>query len=398
MKILHVIPSYEPAWAFGGTVTATANLCRALVKRGLDVTVYTTNSDGKGGQLDVPIGREINVGGVKVYYFPSQLGGGGAFYSGQLSRFLDDTVQKNDIVHISAVWQWIQVSASSICRKYGVPYLLSTHGSLNPWSWTQKTLKKNVYWQLFGRQTFKTAAAIHYTCREERSLTRPLFAGAGNASNFLVPNGICLTKRTMQIDIRKRLNVAPDKKILLYAGRIHRKKGLDLIIKAMRSPGLERFILLMVGHVEDSEYARYLKSLSSGMADRIIWHPAVAAEEVWDFYLCADLFVLPSQDENFGMVVVEAMSCGLPVLISREVGIWKDIEEDGSGVVVGRDEMEIASRLGDILRAPDLLKHLSGNACDSVRRRYNIDRTSELMSLAYTDVLTGGRSEGLQWE
>ena len=109
MKILHVIPSYEPAWAFGGTVTATSQLCRALAGAGVDITVYTTDADGRGGHLAVPIAQPVDVGGVRVYYFHCNIGPGSAFHSSGLSKTLRATVKDFDLVHVSAIWQWLQV-------------------------------------------------------------------------------------------------------------------------------------------------------------------------------------------------------------------------------------------------------------------------------------------------
>lgn len=398
MKILHVIPAYEPAWAFGGTVTATSNLCRALVKQGVDITVYTTNADGKGGLLDVPIGTEMNLGGVKVYYYPSSFGSGNTFYSKQLSKKLEDTVKDYDIVHVAAVWQWMQVDVSRICTKLKTPYVISQHGSLNPWSWTQKTWKKSLYWSLFAKKTFTNSSAIHYTCQEERLLTHTLLAKSQHISGFVIPNGIYMPERSRIQNIRRKLCIPPDKSILLYAGRIHRKKGLDLIISAMSCPGLENLVFVLVGHAEDMEYVHHLNMIASKIKDRVIWCSPVSAEEIWDYYLSATLFVLPSQDENFGMVVVEAMSCGLPVLISRNVGIWRDIEKDDAGFIVNRNVAEIAASLKKVSQDTALLKQMSENAMKSAKSRYHIDNVAVLMLQAYKDILLGTRTKELQWE
>ena len=107
MKVLQVVPSYEPAWAFGGTVTATSNLCRALAKKGIDVTVYTTNADGKGGYLDVPLNESVDLSGVKVWYFHCDLFPKKAFYSRGLVKKLDETIENFDLVDMSAMWQFI---------------------------------------------------------------------------------------------------------------------------------------------------------------------------------------------------------------------------------------------------------------------------------------------------
>lgn len=395
MKILHVIPGYEPAWAFGGTVTATANLCRGLVKQGVDVSVYATNADGKGGALAVPLNVEVSLGGVKTTYFAPSVGG--TFYSRTLAEKLQISVKDYALVHLAAVWQLIQADAANTCQKAGIPYVVSSHGSLNPWSWTQKPLKKKCYWQFFGKKSFLKAAALHYTCQEERLLTRPLFEGLSPRPSFVVPNGID-TGVTKRLDMRERFKVPSEKLVLLYAGRIHRKKGLDLVIKALMQPGMENFYLILVGYPEDAEHVKYLKELGGSISNRIVWYGAVPADEVRDCYYAADLFVLPSQDENFGMVVVEAMACGLPVLISRNVGIWREIEADGAGFIVNRDSRDIHEALRKIAASPEMLKNVARNAVSSAHARYDISAVAGRMARAYSDVLKGSRSGELAWE
>ena len=121
MKILHVIPSYEPAWAFGGTVTATSELCRMLVRKGVDVTVYTTDADGRGGRLDVPLNTPVYLAGVKVWYLRGDFGKKKVFYSKGISNKLKKTINDFDLVHVAAVWQHIHQPVYNVCKNENIP-------------------------------------------------------------------------------------------------------------------------------------------------------------------------------------------------------------------------------------------------------------------------------------
>ena len=398
MKILHVIPSYEPAWAFGGTVTATSQLCRALARHGIDVTVYTTDADGKGGHLDVPIEKPVNLGGVNVWYFHCDFGVKKAFYSRGLGNKLSESVRDFDLVHVSAIWQWIQVDVYKACKFFNKPYIVSSHGSFSPWPWNRNLTMKRIYWFLFGKKTIKNAKAIHFTAEEERLKSFSTVLFLTEIHSFIAPNGIDINKIKNSKDIRKSIDISEKKFVLLFVGRVHRKKGIDFVMEALKRLNNENFVILIVGNKEDVVYANKLVKISNNIKNNVIWHKQVKEEEVWDFYISSNLFILPSYDENFGMVVVEAMACGLPVLISKNVGIWREIKSDGAGFVVNQDVDEIAGVLKKISKDKKLLDQMSRSAKKSAEKRFAIDKVASLMVKAYEDVLTGRRSPELQWK
>jgi len=394
MKVIHVIPSYEPAWAFGGTVTATSNLCRMLAKKGVDVTVYTTDANGAGGYLNVPLNQPIDLGGVKVWYFHCDFLPKKAFYSRSLVKKLKESVGDFDIVHVSAIWQWIQINVCKSCKFYNKPYIITPHGSFNPWPWSHIFLKKRIYWYAFGTKTIKAAAAVHFTTRDERDKSLSTVPILSKKKSFIVPNGILIKEGK---NVRSVLKIKDEQVLLIFAGRIHRIKGIHFIIEAMRKLKSNRLTFLIVGHEEDVEYVNHLKEICRELAGNVIWKEAVSAKDIWDYYSSSDLFVLPSYDENFGMVVVEAMACGLPVLISNKVGIWREVQTDNAGFVVNQDINEITDVLKKCTENLAFLQELSHNARESAGKRYDINKVADLMIKAYEDVLIGRRSPELQW-
>lgn len=399
MKILYVIPTYEPAWAAGGTVTATSQLCRALARQNIDVTVYTTDADGKGGRLDVLVDEEISIGGVKVWYFTCNMCLKNAFHSKNLTLKLKETIENFDIIHVSAIWQWIQVDVATVCKKYRKPYIVSPHGSYSPWPFRHNSFKKIPYWLLFGKKTAINSAAIHFTAEEERKKCLELHPFLSKISNFAVPNGIEFTKIVRKDNqVRRHLNIPDDKFIILHIGRVHQKKGIHFVMEALRKLNNEKFIFMIIGNNEDTEYINELKRLEKGTKNLVIWVDQVPSDRVWDYYFSSNIFALPSYDENFGMVVVEAMACGLPVLISKNVGIWREVQEDNAGFIIEQDSNEIAAVLQKILENPELVELMGKNAIKSAEKRYDIKNTANLMIKAYEDVLTGRRSPELQWK
>ncbi len=397
MKVLHVIPSYEPAWAFGGTVTATSNLCRVLAKKGVDVTVYTTDADGKGGHLDVPLNEPVNLGGVKVWYFHCDLLPKDAFYSRGLAKKLKETVKDFDIVHVSAIWQWIQVNVYKACKNLNKPYIVTAHGSFNPWPWKQKIFKKRIYWHLFGKRTIESSNAIHFTSDEERIKSFDNIKLLKRKESFVIPNGVDINIKRKNTDIRGDLKIDKKAFLLLFIGRINKIKGIELVIQALKTVKGNNFIFLIVGPKEDKKYYDFLVSISTPLRDRIIFHHEIPKNKTSDFYFSSDLFVLPSYSENFGYTVVEAMACGTPVLISRNVCIWREVEEDKAGFIVNQNPIEIAEVIKECIENPKLLKELSINARKSAEKRYDINKVADLMIKAYEDVLTGRRSPELKW-
>ena len=405
MKILFVIPSYEPAWAFGGTVTATVNLCRALVRKGVDVSVYTTNADGKGGYLDVPLNKPVDLGGVKVWYFRCDFIVNKAFHSKDLTYKFKETVKEFDIVDVSAIWQLIQVYVSKICGKYGVPYVVTPHSSLMEPSFKEvgNQLLKNLYWRMFAKHSIKCATALRFLSQGEREFSENYSL---NTPSFIVPNGLDILyvfnkiKNFNKQKLREEIGVDLNTVMLLYLGRIHPKKNLDIIINSLNLIKDKNFHLYIIGPVEDKNYFIRLRKLIKDydLKHKIKWLPPVEHEKVFYFYFLSDLFLLPSRSEGVSMAITEAQLCGLPILISNRVANWKEIQEDKAGIIIEPNISDLLKYLDEIIQSPNILSGLSDNARKSAEKRYDINKVADLMIKAYEDILTGRRSPELQWK
>lgn len=404
MKILHVLTSFEPAWAVGGSITAHANLCSALVDLGHRVTVYASNADGLGGQLPVPIKQPVDLRGIKVWYFPYELGKRRAFCSRSLLNKLSQTIRDFDIVHLAGLWQLLCYRASSIAASKGIPYIITPHSSLMTASFYEvgSRLSKVIYWNLFGKKIIARASAVHFLSQKEREDSKQF---CGSVPSFIVPNGVFTRRLThnpkTRSELRRKLGLPENALVLLFLGRVHPKKQIDLVIRALPAVLTHRkdVFFLIVGPLDPIDYMQSLRNMIKDLKleSHVIWAGFVANEETPAYYSAADLLVLPSLVEGVSMSLTEAMAASLPVLISNRVANWVEIEEDGAGLVINPSLKEVEQALLKICLSPELLLTLSRQARLAAENRYDIRITAGLMAKAYEDVITGKRSPELSW-
>lgn len=405
MKVLQVLTSYEPAWAVGGSVTATSNLCRALVRKGLKVTVYTTNADGTGGKLTVPLGEPVDLGGVEVWYFPYELGGRRAFYSKSLFKKLEETVKDFDLVQAAGIWQWICVKAAKIIRAADRPLVTTPHSSLMKSSFFEvgSPWVKKFYWHFFGQKIIDRSTAVQFLCEGEREESREF---CRSTPSFIVPNGIEVNKYLRDLGkrqaLRKALNLPDSALVLLFLGRVHPKKQIELVINSL--PSMLRLrpdvYFIISGPVDDFDYLKKLKNLASKLQveSHLIWTGLIEHHQVQAYYSASDLMVLPSKAEGISMSLTEAMAASLPLLISNRVANYREIEADQAGLVTEPSADSVEKALIRICQEPALLNRLSENAHRSALKRYDIEVVASLMIKAYEDIISGRKSPELNWQ
>ena len=367
MKILHVIPSFAPAWRYGGPIVAAFGMTKALARLGHDVTVFTTNIDGP-NNLDVPTDRPVEYDGVKVHYF--QVGRPRSYcYSSDLGRALENQIDDFDVVHIHSVFLWPTTAAASWCRRKGVPYIVRPAGMLSdetignsyldgPRS-TLSRLKKWSYLQTFGKGDLSGAAAIHFTSLAEAETSRTRRA---EANSWVIPLGVDVPDQ-LTIDssyLRNKIPNIGDGPIVLFLSRIDAKKGLDILIRALAQLKDHRDFAFVVAGAGTTSYEREIRLLvsNSGLEDRTRFLGMVEGKDKWAVLAGADIFVLPSHNENFGVAVVEAMASELPVVISNRVAIHVDVLDAKAGIVTGLEVNEVATAIDTLLINNDLRRDM----------------------------------------
>ena len=237
------------------------------------------------------------------------------------------------------LWQWPGMAALRNYRNKGFPYLVFPHGMLDPWfrrTYFFKHLKKQAYWWVRQGRILREAHAVCFTTEEERRLARQTFwpyrcrevvTGLGVADPPLDAEG--QTGKFLQ-----RFPQLKERKPLLYLGRMHPKKGLELLIRAFLRDGTKDEILVLAGPLDPS--TRHLKNLqqeTKGHEDKILWTDMLKEDLKWGALRSADALILPSHQENYGMVVAEALSVGTPVFLTDKVNLWREVVDAGAGFV-----------------------------------------------------------------
>lgn len=378
MKILHVTPTYVPAWRYGGPIVSVHGLCKALARRGHAVSVYTTTVDGA-ADLEVPVGEPQQVDGVAVSYFrcdgPRRL-----YWSSGLRRALQSTVRAFQIVHAHACFLLPPTWAARAATATGVPYLFSPRGMLVPELIAARSgWIKRAWIAGFDARTLRQAAAVHVTsAREREDLLRVV---PGITRFAVVANGVDWPQQ-----VSDRSGRSGEMRVLCL-GRINWKKGIDLAIRALASVPAAR--LRIVGNDEEGLRPELEKLAATlGIADRVAWSGPLYGDAKAAAYADADLLLMPSLSENFGNSALEAMAAGLPVLTTPEVGAAALVESAGAGMVVERSETALAAALARLAAEPPARERM-GQAGRAAARAQSWDAQAARMEAFYQDALTG---------
>lgn len=339
MKLLHVICSLNPA--DGGPPEAVRQIAKAYASLGHSIEVACLDQSDSAW--------------LKSLSFPVHaLGKGqlGAFgYSPRLRDWLNENAHRFDALVMHGLWSYPGMVVRSAARRAGRPYGAFPHGSLDPWFNSQyplKHLKKRLFWAL-QYPVLRDASAVFFTTEKERDLAATSFSP--NRWNAVpVSYGISDPEGNPAAQVEAFYGKLPQvrgRRYLLFLSRIHEKKGCDLLLEAFArvassAPDLD----LVVAGPDQVGLQAKLQQLAAdaGIAGRVHWPGMLAGDLKWGAYRAADAFILPSHQENFGIVVVESLAAGRPVLISNQVNIWTEIQADGVGLVE-EDTLEGTERL-----------------------------------------------------
>jgi glycosyltransferase involved in cell wall biosynthesis len=375
-----------------------SNLCRGLAGLGHRVDVLTIDTDGEGQSLQVPYGTAVDQGGVATFFFPSSLGPNSVFYSKDLVNRLHQTVRQYDLVYASAIFQWLGLSVSWICQKQKIPLIIGPHGSLDKQCWKRYILKKTIFWHFFLKRTVRLASAIHYTTIFERKESAGFL---DNLPNFVIPNSLdChyfhpLTEYREQF--RHKYGIPLNVPLIITVCRADPMKKVDLLIKALQL--YPDYHLLVVG-AEPGNLTDTWKNLATelNVSQRIFWPGLLKGEALLQAYAAADLFSLISDHENFGMVVIEALACGLPVLVNPEVGVWESIKSAEVGLAVEKNPAAIAGGLEHFLHNPSFWASCAQKSVAVAHNLFSQEKIGSLMAQAFADVLSGTRTPECHWQ
>jgi glycosyltransferase involved in cell wall biosynthesis len=382
-KVLHVIPSVGPLR--GGPSVMVNQLARSLARSGVETHVATTDDNGP-GKLSVRHGEPVIQDGVSYWYFPRQL----RFYttSWPLSAWLSNSMAGFDLLHIHALFSFAALPASFWAVRRRVPYVVRPLGTLNEWGMThRRPWLKRASFRLVESRILAGAALVHYTSEQERREAKALGVSTQSA---VIPNPLPESPcRGLRGAFRARYKELNGRRIILFLSRLDQKKGLDLLLRAFAEVRQEGWdAALVVAGEGEPRFTEALKvdAGNLGIAGDVLWTGFLTGDAKQAAFADADLFVLPSYSENFGIAVAEAMAAGVPVLVTDQVGIGQQIAMSASGLVVRCDARELALGMTRLLGDPDLCRSMGENGRQLAATKYSQDAVTGMMLDAYNRI------------
>ena len=323
MRILVVIPSYKPAYHYGGPVRSVSSLCEAMVRENHTVRVLTTNANGR-EKLNVETNTPQKIDGVDVTYF-NRWTGDHSNFTPQLLIELWKSARSFDVIHLHAWWNLVTIPAVILCKWKGIRPVLSPRGSITHYTFShRKAFVKRWFHQWIGEKLMKQCI-LHVTSRQEEEdilqyVRRPFV--------YTIPN---------LLDLPEQIVVPAGKQDVLqlvYLGRIDPKKNIEFLLEVVLKEFDIPFTLQLIGE-GDPVYMEQIKRMTAKNTS-ITWTGGLYEENKWVQLAKSDILLLPSINENYGNVVLEALSQGTAVIVSDTVGLKDYILENELGWVAGK--------------------------------------------------------------
>lgn len=329
MRILRVVASMDPR--DGGVAEAVRSTTAGLIARGHTVDIVT---------LDDPEEASAWVWPAPIVALGSWAGR--YRYTPQLSQWIRRHGQDYEVGIVEGLWNHASIGGAHGFRAAGIPYAIFPHGMLDPWfrrTFPVKHAFKRLFWWLFQGPAVRGAACVAFTSDEERRRAGLHFGKEGD-HDTVVPLGLADVPPPDPAVVAAFRATVPglrDRPYLLFMSRLHRKKGCNLLINGFAAliDRMPADLDLVIAGPDRDQLQAELQRLPSAitLGSRIHWTGMLTGPSKWGALQGADAFVLPSHQENFGMVVAEAMACGRPVLLTDKVNIWREVEASGACLV-----------------------------------------------------------------
>ena len=398
IRILFSVLGYKPAWRIGGPIVSVSSLAEALVRRGHEVIVFTTNSN-LDEDLDVPCDRPIDVNGVQVWYFQRQellrrlfpqwayfAKSVGFLYCPKMAQALEHIVPTVDLVHTHLPFNYPTLAAARAALRFGKPLFYHQRGVFDPERLKFRSLKKSAYIKLIELPILERATTLFALTQAEVASYRNL--GASTHCR-VIPNGIDAGSYSGSgdVEVLRKLGIHAHNIVILFMGRIHPIKGADRLLEAFIRihAKVPEAILVMAGPDEfklENSFCQRADTL--GLSGRVIFPGMVSGSLKRDILIRADLFCLPSDAEGFSMAVLEALASSTAVLLSPGCH-FKEVEEDGAGRVVDTDPSTLAAGILDMISNRDELKTMGVKGRELVKRDYAWETITDSTLMAYEE-------------
>ncbi|MFW1754214.1 glycosyltransferase [Acinetobacter wanghuae] len=334
MRFLHIIASVD--MSEGGPIQAIVqNLEELPSDQSLEIV-----------SLDSPEAEYVqNFKGIVHALGPAK---GNYRYTPKLKEWIQSNAHNYDAAVIHGLWNHASIGGWQGCRAANLPYVLFTHGMLDPWFKQQypiKHVKKQIFWLVQGK-VLRDASYVLFTCEEEQRLAQGVFYGYSKYNSRVVAFGapdVPIFEEDVKTAFRNVIPELGDSPYLLFLSRIHEKKGCDLLIKAFAAIEKRDSLKLVIAGPCHDDLILKLKKLATelNIDDRIYWPGMLRGAEKAGAFIGAEAFVLTSHQENFGIAIAEALAYGKPVLITDKINIWREIKNGKAGIV-GTDTVNSA--------------------------------------------------------
>lgn len=357
MKVLHTINSLRSET--GGPARSVPGLAGALVQKGVNVFIASPNP----GATPLP-------DGVNNLPWPVE------------PAFLKD--EKIDLIHDHGLWLSSNRQISCLARESGIPRIVSPRGMLEPWALNHRKWKKRMAWWTYQRANLRSANALHATSSTEAGQFRNLGLGM---PVVVAANGVATFDRESQTFPRAK----SEKRTALFLSRVHPKKGLPMLVEAWKKVSPTGWRMQVVGPDEGGHLAEVKKLVeAAGLEDSWSFEAPLENEQKWKAMAQADLFVLPTYSENFGIVVAEALVAGLPVITTHGAP-WELLKREKCGWWVAPEANALAEALQDAVGRPDNdLARMGERGRKIVEKYFGWEKIAGEMTEAYEWLLGGG--------
>jgi glycosyltransferase involved in cell wall biosynthesis len=406
VKILNVIGSVDPR--NGGTTDHVFSSSRVWSRIGHECHILCLDPADAACVAESPmITFALGCRGIVFRLFRRAFPSLRYGYTPRLVSWLRENADSYDAIVLNGLWNYTSYGSWRVLRKSTVLYYVCPHGMLDPWLKTARPMSyfiRAIFWQVFERKVVRDAQGIFFSSEEERQLASGSFLRRDKRPFYVVGYGaedVAGDQDTQKSSFLSSFPQLRGRKLILFLSRIHPKKGLDLLIKAFADLADEypAFDLVIVGPDNVGLTPKLAKiAVELGIERRIHWTGMLTGDEKWGAFRSAAFFTLPSHQENFGIAVVEAMAVGVPVLITKKVNIWREVEACGAGCAVADEVDSLIEGLRHMCDLPQSeLNTMKINARNCFLQRFNIENNAlELLELMIRLGEKGGISrEGL---
>jgi glycosyltransferase involved in cell wall biosynthesis len=387
LKILQIVYAFYPPYSESGNSRVAYEISKGLARKGHDVAVCTTNVLA-GEKMFDPKKKVYNIDGFKVHYHRSLFYKPHAFVPLFYSQGVVDEIKNisdYDVIHLHENRFYTSILLHHYAKKYGIPYVLQAHGDLPRIS---KHGPKVLFDVFFGYRLLRDASKVIALTNTEAEQYKSM--GVPYERIAVIPNGIDLSEYAdlpPKGSFKKKFNIQDKEKIVLYLGRIHRIKGVDILVRAFANviKKLDDVRLVVVG--PDDGYLSELEALIKALKieDQVLISGPLYGRDKLDAYVDADVYVLPSRYEIFGMTALESVACGTPVILTENCGI-AEYFRDKTGLVVNADSpSNLQEALLEMLVNRERQKVFRRN-CKTVMQKFNISETVSKLEKVYQDL------------